>query len=1391
MGVHRVAIIFDDQARPDTTGVYCRRALEGMVELAHFRPDELAKIPTTGVDLYLCIDDSFQYCLPNSLRPCAWWAIDTHLNWDWYLKRAGAFDFVFTAQRDGAERLQEAGIACASWLPLACDPGVHRKHELEKQFDVCFVGHVFPGARAELLDLVQRRFRNSFVGQRFFEEMARTYSASRTVFNRSIRNDVNMRVFEALACGSLLVTNDLADNGQAELFRDGVHLATYRDGEELVDKIRFYLEREELREHVAAAGRAEVLARDTYRHRMEKLLGEVEKELAKTTIAAMPSVAKPRETTGGCGVRLPGEWFSAKVITEGLLALMPEVARKVLVIGLGAENVVEGLKRRQEGEFVGAETAEAVPEEHKDHRFEVIVLSRALECTNDPVELLRQLVGRLSPGGQIVACVGNLRHQATVRGLLEGHWEWDLAGTGGEETFGRAFRRGQRPAPSAGPASRRGTKETRKRGDKEKRKIPARSANEGRPAASFTRREIEKVFFRAGMAIREMRGMPGAGHAAWEQSGRPGEVSIGGLRVAGMPPEQAEEFYLAGYLIRAEAEPIQDHGLTSIIVVTHNQLDYTRRCLDSVRRFTDEPYEPVLIDNGSADGTAAYLESVVDATVILNDENKGFPAAANQGMKAAKGAQIVLLNNDCVVTTGWLKRLLRALDSDPKIGLAGPCSNFVSGEQQIPVTYDEDLVGLDGFAWDWGKANDGVRQDTDRLVGFCLMIRRELVDEIGLLDEQFGIGCFEDDDYSRRALEAGYRAVIARDAYVQHFGGRTFVGNGVDFAALMKRNEELYRKKWEALSPPVAEPSATTEASPTLLSASQATAARASKPRVLRQPFTVRVAPGGGLLLEKSQPLISLCMIARDNARTIGASLESIRPWVDEMIVVDTGSKDETPEIARRLGAQVEHFTWCDDFSAARNESMKYARGKWIFWMDSDDTIDETNGRKLREVAQRGADDSLLGYVMQVHCPGAGEDGTINMTVVDHVKLFRNLPQLRFERRIHEQILLPLRRAGGEAAFTDIFVTHSGYDHSPEGQKRKLERDLRLLHLELKERPDDPFTLFNLGMTYTDVGKYELAADYLWRSIEHSSVGETHLRKAYALLVHCEVEDGHPENAWETCRKGLRLFPRDAELRFRKGVVLHRLRRLPEAVEAFQDVLNSGEERHLASVDRALRGFKARQNLAITYEDLGEPRKAEGEWRKVVEEMRYYRPGWRGLGEALLKQNDVTRALAFADELVSDPRLRSEGRMLRGRALTMTGDVHAARREFERAVQDDGVGSDALQALCRFLFEYVDPEDAQEPLEELVHRDPLDAAAYHNLGTVYLKKGQHKEAVQAYRQSLRLRPQWAPTYVSLGHALRCAGDYPAAIEAWQQALRVAPDNAEAKAALAETQVDVR
>jgi GT2 family glycosyltransferase/tetratricopeptide (TPR) repeat protein len=1004
----------------------------------------------------------------------------------------------------------------------------------------------------------------------------------------------------------------------------------------------------------------------------------------------------------------PSEPSPSDPILASVLDCIPRSARRVLHVGGDSGAFVQALKARQPADVFGAGFAE-VESRTPEAPVDCVACPERFAGLREPGRWLSCARGWLGGSGCIIAAIPNARYQAVVGELLQGRW---------------------RPG-----------------GD-----------GQSRPQVRFfTRREIEKLFSRAGFSIRRLEAVPGAGYDEWRQRGRPPEVRVGSLHLTGLTPEEATEFYASHYVVEAVAAEPAEYGLTSIIIVTHNELAYTRLCLDSIRQYTDEPYELVLVDNGSGDGTPEHLEGRSKAKVIRNDDNRGFPAAANQGMRAATGRQVLLLNNDTVVTTGWLRRLLRALHGDGRIGLVGPCSNHISGEQQVEARYD-DLAQLDGFAWDWGKAHDGAVEDTDRLVGFCLLVRRDVIDRIGLLDERFGVGCFEDDDYCRRALRAGYRAAIARDAFVHHFGSRTFAGAGVDFAAVMRHNERLFREKWERGGPAAEGSSAVTpEASETG-----------------QWAYHLRIAPGGGLLLGYGGVKSSLCMIVRDNAGTLGPCLESIRGAVDDIVVVDTGSRDDTPAIARGLGARVFHFHWCDSFSAARNESLRHARGRWVFWMDSDDTIDAANARMLRELLRKDADPRIMGYVVSVHCPGPGDGADV--TVVQHVKVFRHLPQLRFEGRIHEQIIPAIRALGGDIAWTDLFVVHSGYDHSPEAQKRKLERDLRLLHLELDERPDHPFTLFNLAMTYTDAGRYEEGAGYARRCLARSPDGESHLRKAYAYLVQCHERLGQQGAAWHACLEGLRMFPLDDELRFRRGVLLHARGQLHEAAQAYLDLLQAREEPHFSSVVAGIAGHLARHNLAVVYRDLGDLVREEEQWRLIVAERPHYRPGWRGLGDVLVRRGREAEARKVAEQLAGDDRLRGEGRLLLGTLAAARGDHEAARRELERAVAECPGDGGPLEALCRLLFEHGQPADAERALRDLVRRRPEDAPAWHNLGTVCLRLRRPEAAVTAYRESLRHRPDAPDTHLHLGYALKDLGRLDEAVAAFEAAVRLDPGN---------------
>lgn len=380
----------------------------------------------------------------------------------------------------------------------------------------------------------------------------------------------------------------------------------------------------------------------------------------------------------------------------------------------------------------------------------------------------------------------------------------------------------------------------------------------------------------------------------------------------------------------------------------------------------------------------------------------------------------------------------------------------------------------------------------------------------------------------------------------------------------------------------------------------------------------------------RATPEISLCMIVRNEERVLGDCLASVRRWVDEIVVVDTGSTDRTVAMAEEFGARVFRFPWCDDFAAARNESLRHATGDWVLWMDADDTLPEECGRRLHDVAFL-AEDRVTGFLMQVQIPPA--PGEAGFTVVDHVKLFRNLPGLGFEGRIHEQILEPLYRQGGQVERSDLYVVHSGYDYSLEGQAKKRARDLTLLEKDLADRPDHPFVLFNIGMTAFHLKDFDGAREALERCLAVSKPQESMVRKVYAMLAGCRQAQGDVPQAREWVERGLRLFPRDPELLFRAGVVFREAGDLPAAERSYLTLLTAREAGHIDSLDVSITGFKAHHNLALVYQDLGRWEDAGAQWRAAVEKEPGFVPSWVGLGELALRRGDSGAAGAVCDRL--------------------------------------------------------------------------------------------------------------------------------------------------------------
>jgi GT2 family glycosyltransferase len=422
-------------------------------------------------------------------------------------------------------------------------------------------------------------------------------------------------------------------------------------------------------------------------------------------------------------------------------------------------------------------------------------------------------------------------------------------------------------------------------------------------------------------------------------------------------------------------------GLASIIVPCCGQLGFTRLCFASLVRHTRKPWELVVIDNGSTDGSAAYLAGVQDTapvpvTIVSNARNLGFPAAVNQGLRVARGEYLILLNNDVVVTDAWLDQLVALVDSRPDMGLAGPMSNYVSPPQWVEKAPYQDMDEMHVFAGRWREEHRGQWFTVGKLSGFCLLMKRRVYETIGGLDERFGLGFFDDDDLAERARRAGFELAVAHDLFIHHFGSRTFQGNGIDTERLLEHNQQRFAEKWgseiqhvqRVTLKPWSSPSA--PGGQTLVVGDENGMPVGEAAAGPQDPRRTKVVPPArtGSSVSAGRPKVSLTMIVRDEEANLPACLSSVEGLFDEIVVVDTGSTDRTPEIAREFGARVFDFAWVDDFAAARNAALACAKGDYAFWLDADDVIDKPERERLETLLGGLLQGDEAAYVVRCAC---------------------------------------------------------------------------------------------------------------------------------------------------------------------------------------------------------------------------------------------------------------------------------------------------------------------------------------------------------------------------------------------------------------------------------------
>jgi GT2 family glycosyltransferase len=439
------------------------------------------------------------------------------------------------------------------------------------------------------------------------------------------------------------------------------------------------------------------------------------------------------------------------------------------------------------------------------------------------------------------------------------------------------------------------------------------------------------------------------------------------------------------------------HPKVAIVIVSFDNRDYLATTLESLFAKTRYPnFEVIVVDNGSAPELLAYLDAYATREsrlrLIRNDANFGFARACNIGIAAAADAErIVLLNDDVVVTTGWLSGLLRLL-GDERTGLVGPVTNHARGEARIEVSYG-DLDDIDRFAAEQACEHRGETQELPVLAMFCVAARAEVLAAVGDLDERFTIGMYEDDDYALRLRRAGYRLLCARDVYVHHWGGVSFRRlDPDDHDAIHTSHRAAFEEKWGA-SPEDAELVAVAPTRPPdagtdrrtqafaahlahrygahvpiaragddlrrLLGSAPAVLLEGGEPQLLRR--LIRAAGGsdafvgGTLAVALPQPLerrapadfrVQAYVPAFNEADILAATVRHLLEQGVDVHLLDNHSSDGTWELCNRLSSDSrvsaerfgsgQHYAWSQVLGRIE-ELSAHSDADWVMLLDADE----------------------------------------------------------------------------------------------------------------------------------------------------------------------------------------------------------------------------------------------------------------------------------------------------------------------------------------------------------------------------------------------------------------------------------------------------------------------
>lgn len=525
-------------------------------------------------------------------------------------------------------------------------------------------------------------------------------------------------------------------------------------------------------------------------------------------------------------------------------------------------------------------------------------------------------------------------------------------------------------------------------------------------------------------------------------------------------------------------------------------------------------------------------------------------------------------------------------------------------------------------------------------------------------------------------------------------------------------------------------------------------------------------------LLNQDKAAVSLCMIVKNEQDNIQECLASALPVVKEIIVVDTGSEDNTITMAEEMGARVFRFKWKDDFAEARNESLKYATGDYIIFLDADERLDKSSYEFFNKLKKDRQPTAYYAKIINLT-----DKNNINSAAVHYsTRLWTNLPGFKFKNRIHENLIFDSHKSKPRRGVSNISIVHRGYLEDSMASRKKFERNLRLLQTAIKEEPHNSFHSYNLGVQYKAMGLPQKAVEYFIEMEKKQESGRpSYLSFGFSALSSCYWSLQRYNEAAAAARKALNINPDLKDAYYNLALAQIALNQFKEAIDNFNQVLNQKEKPLLGgTTDSGVRSWKSYNGLGICYVRLGDYDQAIKNFEKAFSIQKnsanvlinliaaYHNSGRtekinkiigevsnidyplnqiKGVVEQIQALGLPRQAVNLLKNIASNNREKNPGLdQVLGYLYYQQKDYNQASYYYSLYFKHNPFNSDHMQRWGYCCMKTGDYQQAELHYQQVLQQGANHWSIYHNLGTIKMELKKLDEAVYLLGKARQLNP---------------------------------------------------